>query len=100
MNRGTTKRLALLATAVALVAIAGVEGIVFRTWHFATLVGTRLIGAAPTVVLTSPDTFPTHPMTHITPGIFLSNPELWVGVALAAVFLAGAVRLRHYQGPI
>jgi hypothetical protein len=83
-----------------LVAIAGVEQIVFHTWHFAAMVGSRLIGAAPTVASTSSDMFPTDPMTHIAAAHFLSSPGLWIGLALATVFLAAAVRLRRYQGPI
>jgi hypothetical protein len=39
-------------------------------------------------------------MTHITPATFLATPGLWIGLAVAAVFLAAAVRLRRYQGPI
>jgi hypothetical protein len=39
-------------------------------------------------------------MTHIALGSFLGNPGLWIGLAVAAAFLAGAVRLRRYQGPI
>jgi hypothetical protein len=40
------------------------------------------------------------PMTHITAGRFLSTPGLWIGLVIAAGFLAAAVRLRRYQGPI
>jgi len=83
-----------------LVAIAGVEQIAFHTWHFAALVGSRLIGAAPTVAKTSPNMFPTDPMTHIAPGSFLTSPGLWIGLTIAAAFLAAAVRLRRDQGPI
>jgi hypothetical protein len=79
-------------------AIAGVEQIAFRTWHFAALVGSRLIGDTQTIALGG--MFPTGPMTHITPGIFLSSAGLWGGLAISAAFLAGAVRLRRYQGPI
>jgi len=39
-------------------------------------------------------------MTHLTPGIFLSSPGLWIGLAITAVFLVGAIRLRRYRGPI
>jgi len=46
------------------------------------------------------DMFPSGPVTHITPGIFLTSPGLWIGFAIAAAFLAAAVRLRRYQGPI
>jgi hypothetical protein len=38
--------------------------------------------------------------THVTVGRLLSSPGLWIGMALAAAFLAAAVRLRRYQGPI
>jgi ABC-2 type transport system permease protein len=96
---GWPRRATFLWAALPLLAIAGVEQIAFHTWHFATLVGSRLIGAAP-AVSTSPDMFPTDPMTHIAPADFLSTPGLWIGLALAAAFLAAAVRLRRYQGPI
>ena len=62
---GWARRATFLWAALPLVAIAGVEQIAFRTWHFAALVGSRLIGDAPTVASTSPDMFPTDPMTHI-----------------------------------
>jgi ABC-2 type transport system permease protein len=97
---GWSRRAAFLWAALPVLAIAGVEQIVFHTWHFAALVGSRLIGATPTVASTPPDMFPTHPMTHIAPAHFLGSPGLWIGLALAAVCLAAAVRLRRYQGPI
>ncbi len=93
---GWARRATFLWAALPLIAIAGVEQIVFHTWHFAQLVGSRLIGDTQT----PGNMFPTGPMTHITPGIFLTSPGLWVGFAVAAAFLAAAVRLRRYQGPI
>jgi ABC-2 type transport system permease protein len=83
-----------------LLAIAGVEQIAFHTWHVAAMVGSRLMGASPTVASTPPGMFPTDPMTHIAPAHFLTSPGLWIGLAIAAGFLAAAVRLRRYQGPI
>ena len=97
---GWPRRATFLWAALPLVAIGGVEQIAFHTWHFAALVGGRLIGATPTVAATSPNMFPTDPMIHISPGSFLSSPGLWIGLALAAIFLAAAVRMRRYQGPI
>ena len=97
---GWSRRATFLWAALPVVAIAGVEQIAFHTWHFANLVGSRLIGAAPTVASTSPHMFPTDPMTHIAMGSFLSSPGLWIGLTIAAAFLAAAVRLRRYQGPI
>ncbi len=50
---------------------------------------------------TFPRCSPTTPLINaIAPGSLLSMPDLWVGLALAAVFLAAAVRLRRYRGPI
>jgi ABC-2 type transport system permease protein len=97
---GWPRRATFLWAALPLVAIAGVEQIAFHTWHFAAMMGSRLIGAAPTVASTSPDMFPTDPMTHIALDKFLGSPGLWIGLAVAAAFLAAAVRLRRYQGPI
>jgi len=97
---GWARRATFLWAALPLVAIAGVEQIMFHTWHFAALVGSRLIGAAPAFASTPDNMFPSGPMTHITAGTFLSSPGLWIGLVFAAVFLAAAVRLRRYQGPI
>src|SRR5882762_9325178 len=93
---GWARRATFLWAALPLIAIAGVEQIVFHTWHFARLVGSRLIGDTQT----AGNMFPTGPMTHITPGLFLTSAGLWIGFAIAAAFLAAAVRLRRYQGPI
>ncbi len=95
---GWARRATFLWAALPLIAIAGVEQIVFHSWHFARLVGSRLIGDTETIA--AGGMFPTGPMTHITPGIFLTSPGLWIGFALAVAFLAAAVRLRRYQGPI
>jgi ABC-2 type transport system permease protein len=97
---GWARRAAFLWAALPVVAIAGVEKIAFHTQHFATLVGHRLIGNSAPSGYMPEDIFPTDPMTHIMPARFLSSPSLWIGLALAAVFLAAAVRLRRSQGPI
>src|ERR1700690_1900804 len=97
---GWPRRATFLWAALPLVAIAGVEQIVSHSWHFATLVGGRLIGASSPVATTPPDMFPTAPMIHISPGPFVTSPSLWIGLALAAIFLAVTVRMRRYQEPI
>jgi ABC-2 type transport system permease protein len=97
---GWARRATFLWAALPLVAIAGVELIVFRTRHFAALVGSRLIGDAPALASIPENAFPSGPMTHITAGTFLSSPGLWIGLVVAAAFLAAAVRLRRYQAPI
>jgi ABC-2 type transport system permease protein len=40
------------------------------------------------------------PLARIHPGEFFASPILWVGLMIAAVLLAGAVRLRRYRGPM
>jgi len=39
-------------------------------------------------------------MSALTAVQFFSTPGLWVGLAVAAIFLAAAVRLRRYREPI
>jgi ABC-2 type transport system permease protein len=80
-------------------AIGIVEKIAFNTTYFASLLGSRLGGG--TNGVSYPD--PGMTMHSVSPGSlghFLISPDLWIGLALTAVFLAGAVRLRRYQGPI
>ncbi len=97
---GWARRATFLWAALPLLAIVGVEQMAFRTHHFASLVGQRLIGASEVASFTPTDIFPTDPMTHITPGEFMLSPSLWIGLALAIAFLAAAVRLRRNQGPV
>jgi ABC-2 type transport system permease protein len=80
-------------------AIGVLEKVVFNTTHFAAMLGDRVSGGGLEAV-TPPDSFPTHPMTHLTPGIFLSSPGLWIGLLVTAAFLIGAIRLRRHRGPI
>jgi ABC-2 type transport system permease protein len=97
---GWARRATLLWAALPVVVIGGIEKLFFNTTRFLNLVGTRLIGAGAQIDITPPNTIPLGPMAHLTPGRFLGAPSLWIGLALAVVFLAAAVRLRRYQGPI
>jgi len=98
---GWARRAAVLWAVLPVVAIAGVEGIAFRTSHFAHMVGGRMIGVgAPSNAHTPDDIFPTNPMTHVTPGMFLGSPGMLIGFTVFAAFLAVAIRLRRYEGPI
>ena len=98
---GWARRATFLWAALPLVVIAGIEAIVFHTSRFAEIIGRRFIGDAPAMVFLAPDSMGLDPhTTHITLGRFVSSPGLWIGMAVAAIFLAAAVRLRRYQGPI
>jgi ABC-2 type transport system permease protein len=73
----------------------GVEKMAFNTTYFLSLLKVRLLGP--------PD--PEMPqnasgMSTLIPHHFFDQPGLWGGLAVAAVFLAIAVRLRRYRGPV
>ena len=94
------RRSPFLWAALPLLAIGVVEKIAFNTSHFAAMLGNRMLGGGG-----GSDDFMTgslsmDPLMHFTPGQFLISPGLWIGLAIAAAFLAAAVRLRRYQGPI
>ena len=80
-------------------AIGIIEKVAFNTSHFAAMLGYRMTGPA-TYSLGMRGGDSIHPMATLDPGRFLSSPGLWIGLAFAAIFLAAAVRLRRYQGPI
>ena len=94
------RRAAFLWAGLPLLAIGVVEKLAFNTTHFANLLGNRLGGGdAPPYPM--PDSGAMHhQLTLLTLGEFLVSPGLWIGLILAAVFLAAAVRLRHCQEPI
>jgi ABC-2 type transport system permease protein len=78
--------------------IWGVERIAFRTSHFLGLLQYRLTGPVPTTTARSGNMM--EMMSALTPAQFFSTPGLWVGLVVAAIFLAAAVRIRRYREPI
>lgn len=83
-----------------LLAIGVVEKIAFNTSYFANMLGSRVSGGPEAAPYPASAGAPVHSITHLAPAAFLSDPGLWIGLILAAAFLAAAVRLRRYQGPI
>ena len=75
--------------------IWGVEKIAFNTTYFLSLLKVRLMGPADPDMPRNGDL-----MSTLIPHHFFGQPGLWAGLAVAAVFLAIAVRLRRYRGPI
>jgi ABC-2 type transport system permease protein len=95
------RRTAFLWAVLPLLAISVVEKIAFNTTHFASLLTYRLIGwFTRAFVPQAQGAAPMDPLEALTPGKFLATPGLWIGLAVAAVFLAAAVRLRRYRQPI
>jgi ABC-2 type transport system permease protein len=92
------RRAAFLWAVLPPVAIGVIEKLAFNTKHFASMFQYRFAGGPEAV--TMPGSSPMDPMAHLTAGHFLSSPGLWGGLIVAAIFLAAAVRLRRYQGPI
>ena len=75
--------------------IWGVEKMAFNTTHFLSLMKVRLLGPPDPEMPPNADL-----MSALMPHHFFSQPGLWAGLAVAAVFLAIAIRLRRYRGPI
>jgi ABC-2 type transport system permease protein len=90
------RRAPLLWAVLPPLAIGVAEKIAFNTSHFAALLG-YLLGGGPEIVTGKMEMLP---LTPLAVGEFFINPGLWIGLAVAAVFLAAAVRLRRYREPI
>jgi ABC-2 type transport system permease protein len=93
------RRAAFVWAALPWITIGVIEKIAFNTSHFAALLEYRISGSE------AGGSFPADrtsmdPLMHLTPGKFLSSPGLWIGLAIFAACIAGAVRLRRSQGPI
>jgi ABC-2 type transport system permease protein len=102
---GWARRATFLWAVLPLVAIGVFERIAFRTSYFGSLMKDRLFGfAADAFAFHVPGNVPVDPhfipLALLTPGKFLSSPGLWIGLIVAAAFLAAAVRLRRYREPI
>jgi ABC-2 type transport system permease protein len=93
------RRAVFLWAVLPVVAVSILEKIAFNTTYFLSMVGHRFAGfRAEAFALNSHGTIES--VTQLTPGNFLSAPGLWIGLAVAAVFLAAAVRMRRYREPI
>lgn len=94
------RRAPLLWAILPPVAIHIVETLVFHTSHFAEFIGRRISGDASADMSSGTDYFPFHPAMRLTVLHFLGTPGLWLGLIVAAMFLAAAARLRRYREPI
>jgi ABC-2 type transport system permease protein len=79
--------------------IWGVEKMAFRTSHFFGMLQYRLAGPEPSTSTARSGNL-MEMMSALTPVQFFTTPGLWVGLAVAAIFLALAVRLRRNREPI
>ena len=85
-------------------AICGIEKIAFNTAYFAQMLGDRLNSFEHAFVVVKYPKGAHVPvvdrLTQLDPLKFLTSPGLWIGLVLAAAFLAAAIRLRRYRGPL
>jgi ABC-2 type transport system permease protein len=93
---GWARRAPLLWAVLPPLAIGVAEKVAFNTHHFASLLG-YLFGGAPEIATGK---MAMAPLTLSALGEFVTYPGLWIGLAIAAAFLAAAVRLRRYREPI
>jgi ABC-2 type transport system permease protein len=81
-------------------AIAVVEKVAFNTMYFARMLTHRFGGEGGQNAPFPVRGMPMDQVAHLHPLMFLVSPGLWSGLAVAAIFLAVAVRLRRYRDPI
>ena len=93
------RRAAFLWATVPLLAIGIVEKIAFSTSHFAHMLGYRFSGGGEPMGSKATG-IEALLMPNLTLGQFLTSPGLWTGLAVAALFLALAMRVRRSRGPI
>lgn len=91
------RRVPFLWAVLPVLAVGAVEKIAFNSTRFLAMLGDRIGGGGPAPF---PPAVSMGHLMPVHPGQFLISPGLWIGLAVAAAFLAGAVRLRRYRGPI
>jgi ABC-2 type transport system permease protein len=94
------RRAPFLWVGLPVLAIGVVEKIAFNTLHFSAMLLSRITGGAEDIPYPAARGVAMHAPTLLTLIKFLSSPGMWIGLALFAAFIAGAVRLRRSQGPI
>ena len=90
------KRAPFLWAFLPMFAIGIVEKMAFNTSYFSAMMASRISGGAEDPKMASGAMM----LGHFTPGEFLSSPGLWTGLVVFALFVAVAVRVRRYRGPI
>jgi ABC-2 type transport system permease protein len=78
--------------------ICGVEKLAFNSTHLLAILEYRVTGPQASPAAQPGGTMDA--MASLTAVRFFTTPGLWTGLALAAVFLAAAVRVRRCRGPI
>ena len=92
------RRATFLWAVLPFLAIGILEKLAFNTTHIASLLKYRFMGHLSEAFVF--DKHGVHSLAQLTPEKFLGTPGLWIGLLIAAIFLAAAVRLRRNREPI
>jgi ABC-2 type transport system permease protein len=93
------RRGAILWAVLPFFAVSMLEKIAFNTTYVASMLKYRFMGFTADAFVYKPKA-PIAYVSQLTPLRFLETPGLWVGLVFAAIFIAGAVRLRRNREPI
>jgi ABC-2 type transport system permease protein len=93
------KRLPILWATLPPIAVGVFEKIAFNTSYFASWLQDALSGGSERAA-SSGSSMSMDSLTSPWPSEFLTNPQLWINLLGAAIFLALTVRLRRQRGPI
>ena len=96
---GWARRAPILWAVLTPLTIGFGEKVAFKTMYFANLIGSRFTGGSEGTAIMEHH-MSMDPAILLAPAHFLLNPGLWIGFAITAAFLAAAVRVRRYRGPI
>jgi ABC-2 type transport system permease protein len=102
---GWARRATFLWAVLPWLAVCALEWIAFNTSHVAALLGHRVTGSFAEAFVDFSHPEGAHApvvdrLTQLAPLKFLSSPWLWIGLVVAVIFFAAAVRLRRYRGPL
>lgn len=87
------RRAAFLWAGIPILAIAVLEQLILDSSHFLNMLQSRLVGGLKNISGSS------DPLAHVSPGLYVRSPDLWIGLAIAMVFLATAVQVRRRNSP-
>ena len=93
------KRLPILWATLPPIAVGLFEKVAFNTSYFAGWLQNALGGGSEKAA-TSGSRMSMDSLTSPWPGEFLTNPQLWINLLIAAIFFGLAIRLRRQRGPI
>ncbi len=102
---GSARRATFLWAVLPWLALCAIEKLVLGTAGLAHIVGQRVTGNFEEAFVVVHFPKGTHApvvdrLVQLDPLKFLSSPGLWIGLVIAAGFIAGAIQLRRYRGPL